>query len=138
MRTLQVFDPAMCCSTGVCGPAIDETLVRFAADMKWLRNQGIKAERFNLSQTPDAFVRNPVIQEALNKTGVAGLPLFLADQKLIHSGSYPDRKQLGSWFSLADIELLPKIPSLAAPASKKSEIPCGDDNCFEDDSGTCC
>ena len=34
--TMRVFDPAMCCSTGVCGPSTDSILVRFAADLKWL------------------------------------------------------------------------------------------------------
>jgi hypothetical protein len=35
--TLCVFDPAMCCSTGVCGPSVDPELARFAADLDWLK-----------------------------------------------------------------------------------------------------
>jgi hypothetical protein len=31
--TIRVFDPAMCCSTGVCGPSIDPELTRFAGDV---------------------------------------------------------------------------------------------------------
>jgi len=27
-QTLQIFDPAMCCSTGVCGPEVDTKLVQ--------------------------------------------------------------------------------------------------------------
>ncbi len=30
---IQVYDPAMCCSTGVCGPEVDPVLVRFATDL---------------------------------------------------------------------------------------------------------
>ena len=37
MSTIRVFDPAMCCSTGICGPAIDPQLARFAADLSWLK-----------------------------------------------------------------------------------------------------
>jgi hypothetical protein len=33
---LLVFDPALCCSSGVCGPELDTDLVRFAADLEWL------------------------------------------------------------------------------------------------------
>jgi hypothetical protein len=47
--TIRVFDPAMCCSTGVCGPSVDPDLARFAADVDWLQKQGVKVERFNLS-----------------------------------------------------------------------------------------
>jgi hypothetical protein len=34
MSKFQVFDPAMCCSTGVCGPEVDPALVRFAVDVE--------------------------------------------------------------------------------------------------------
>ncbi len=34
MTTIEVFDPAMCCSTGVCGPQVDPDLARFAADLR--------------------------------------------------------------------------------------------------------
>ncbi|EOW1075393.1 arsenic metallochaperone ArsD family protein, partial [Cronobacter malonaticus] len=29
MKTLTVFDPAMCCSTGVCSSDVDQALVDF-------------------------------------------------------------------------------------------------------------
>ena len=28
MSKLEIFDPAMCCSTGVCGPSVDPELLR--------------------------------------------------------------------------------------------------------------
>jgi len=28
MKTIEIFDPAMCCSSGVCGPSVDPKLVR--------------------------------------------------------------------------------------------------------------
>ena len=55
MVVLQVFDPPMCCSTGVCGPKVNPALPRFAADLNWLKSQGVHVERFNLAQNPDAF-----------------------------------------------------------------------------------
>jgi len=38
---IEVYDPPMCCSTGVCGPAIDPVLPRFAADLEWLKGRGV-------------------------------------------------------------------------------------------------
>lgn len=56
MTRLQVFDPAMCCSTGVCGPHVDPQLPRFSADLEWLGTQGVEVERYNLAQQPRVFV----------------------------------------------------------------------------------
>jgi arsenite methyltransferase len=52
MKKVQVYDPPMCCSSGVCGPEVDPTLVRFNADFHWLANQGIAVERYNPAQQP--------------------------------------------------------------------------------------
>lgn len=49
---IRVFDPPMCCSTGVCGPSVDPELVRFSADLDWLKAQGVTVERYNLSSSP--------------------------------------------------------------------------------------
>jgi hypothetical protein len=45
MSEIQVFDPALCCSTGVCGAEVDDTLVRFAADVEWLKRRGVAPSR---------------------------------------------------------------------------------------------
>ncbi len=50
MKTLTVFDPAMCCSTGVCGSDVDQVLVDFSADVQWLKDV---AYRLNVT-TPGA------------------------------------------------------------------------------------
>jgi hypothetical protein len=60
--TLRVFDPAMCCSSGVCGPSVDPELARFAADVAGCSKQGVAVERFNLSQQPGAFARPPPVK----------------------------------------------------------------------------
>lgn len=31
MKTIEIFDPAMCCPTGLCGPNINPDLMRIAA-----------------------------------------------------------------------------------------------------------
>ena len=93
MSKVQVFDPPMCCSTGVCGPEVDPALVRFAADLEWLKENGVEVERFNLSQEPAAFVGNPVVAQAIRGRD-DGLPLLLVDGKLVAAGSYPTREVL--------------------------------------------
>jgi AhpD family alkylhydroperoxidase len=100
MPIIQVFDPAMCCSTGVCGPEVDPALVRFAADLEWLKEHGLTVERFNLSQEPAAFVGNPVVVAAMRGRDDA-LPLLLLDGKIVAQGAYPEREALAGLVGVA-------------------------------------
>ena len=94
MPKMQVFDPAMCCSTGVCGPSVDPTLPRFAADLEWLKSKGVEVERFNLAQQLAAFSTTPKIKQALNSQGTKSLPMILVDGEVKSSGGYPSRADL--------------------------------------------
>ncbi|WP_353562108.1 arsenic metallochaperone ArsD family protein, partial [Longimonas sp.] len=51
MPKIDVFDPPMCCSTGVCGPEADDTLVSFSGALRWLRRHGVEVTRYNPSTT---------------------------------------------------------------------------------------
>ena len=100
MPKLEVYDPPMCCSTGVCGPSVDKILVRFAADLDWLKRRGLYVERFNLSQRPDAFVKNPVVKEAMDSDGSSCLPLAVVDGREVARGRYPSREELAEYLGL--------------------------------------
>ncbi len=93
MKKLEVFDPAMCCSTGVCGVEVDPVLAQFAADLKWVADQGISVERHNLGQEPQAFAANPAVVKEL-EAGIDRLPVVLIDGHIITTGLYPSRQQL--------------------------------------------
>jgi len=97
MTTIHVFDPAMCCSSGVCGPSIDPQLARFAADLDWLKSQGVTVERFNLSQQPAAFAADTEVKDALESKGEAGLPLVKVNGDVRSIGTYPSREELAGW-----------------------------------------
>ncbi|MGA2873834.1 MAG: arsenite efflux transporter metallochaperone ArsD [Candidatus Dormibacteria bacterium] len=98
---VQVFDPAMCCSTGVCGPKVDPDLARFAGDLEWLATQGVKVTRFNLSQEPGAFVSSPPVSALLHRSGKAALPVVLVGGAVHSSGRYPARTELAQWAGIA-------------------------------------
>lgn len=101
MTTLRVFDPAMCCSTGVCGPVIDPALPRFAADLEWLAAQGVTVERFNLAQQPAAFAADASVRAALDAKGEASLPLIQVNGSITSIGVYPSREDLAAWAGIA-------------------------------------
>jgi hypothetical protein len=122
MAKVQVYDKPMCCSTGVCGPQVDPVLPRFAADLKWLSNQGHNVERFNLAQQPAKFADSWVVQQLLSTEGVDCLPLVLVDGKIVSRSAYPSRENLASWTGTAL-----KQPIL--PAFSDSDACSGDSDC---------
>lgn len=109
MATIQIFDPALCCSSGVCGVDVDQQLVNFAADLKWLKEQGIEIERFNLAQQPLAFAENAAVKGFLERSGQEGLPLILVDGEIALTGRYPRREELARWAGIkqTSIEVKP-------------------------------
>lgn len=101
MTKIQVYDPAMCCSTGVCGSTIDPALVRFSADADWAKGQGIDLVRYNLGQEPMAFVHNLVVKRFLDRSGAEALPLIVVEGEIALAGRYPTRGELLRWAGLA-------------------------------------
>jgi hypothetical protein len=89
MKTIQIYDPPMCCSTGLCGTDIDPALVSFAALLTQLSEKGVKVERYNLGQQPMAFVQNSAVKVLLDKEGMDVLPLLFLDGEVHIKGRYP-------------------------------------------------
>jgi hypothetical protein len=111
MTHIQVFDPPLCCSTGVCGPEVDERLVTFAADAAWAVRKGVTVERFNLAQQPMAFADQPLIREALEQEGPECLPVVLLDGVIVLRRRYPSRGELAAWAGLPAPRSLPLAAS---------------------------
>lgn len=114
MTIIQVFDPALCCSTGVCGVDIDQQLVNFSVDVDWLKSQGGIVERFNLAQQPMAFAENAIVKGFLERSGQEGLPLILVSGEIALTGRYPRRAELARW---AGVSILPVTGAASSSAS---------------------
>lgn len=107
MKSIQVFDPALCCSSGVCGVEVDQALVTFAADIDWARQAGAQIERFNLAQQPMAFAETPAVKTFLELSGQEGLPLTLVDGQIALAGRYPSRDDLARWAGITAVAAAP-------------------------------
>ena len=112
MNKIQVFDPAMCCSSGVCGVDVDQALVVFSADIDWAKKNGIDIERFNLSLQPLLFVEDAVVQSFIERSGAEALPLILVNGEIALAGRYPNRAELSRWAGIA--------PEIATPPQRSS------------------
>ena len=112
MKKIQVFDPALCCSSGVCGVEVDQKLVGFAADLDWARQMGAQIERFNLAQQPMVFAENAVVKALLQRSGEGALPLTLLNGEMALAGRYPTRDELARWAAI----VAPAVTPAAAAA----------------------
>jgi len=115
MKKLEVFDPAMCCSTGVCGVDVDPVLAQFAADLKWLEEQGVVVQRHNLGQEPQAFADNPAVVKEM-EAGMDRLPILAVDGRIVATGMYPSRAQLAQKLGMS--------PTVEAVATVKAAGGC--------------
>ena len=124
MTTIHVFDPAMCCSTGICGPSVDPRLAHFAADLDWLKTQGMSVERFNLAQQPAAFAEDELVRSALAAEGEDCLPLVKVDGEVKSRGVYPSRAELAAWVGVGApvlITLTAESAGCCTPATGPSD-----------------
>ena len=100
MASIRVFEPALCCNTGVGGEDVDQSLVNFTADLDSLKREGVDIARHNLASDPTAFVENPAVMSFLKVAGSEGLPLVLVDGVTVFTGSYPTREMLAKYAGL--------------------------------------
>jgi hypothetical protein len=97
VKKVEIFDPAMCCSTGVCGPAVDPELLRVATVVNTLERQGAKIKRYNAASEPQAFVNNKTVSSILEKEGADVLPITLLDGVTVKTREYPTNDEFSSW-----------------------------------------
>lgn len=86
---VEIYDPPMCCSTGVCGPTIDPVLVAMNDAVLALKKQSVVFERYNISQQPKVFLANREIADLLHGIGKKVLPVTIVNGKVFKTGGYP-------------------------------------------------
>jgi arsenite methyltransferase len=89
-----LYEPAMCCQTGVCGPSVDQQLIDVREHLRWAEGRGATVIRHNLSSDPDAFVANPKVTGLMAAFGDAALPALVVDGEIAVHGRYPSRDEL--------------------------------------------
>ena len=86
---LEIFEPSLCCESGVCGPEPDKVLIDLQNTIQLLKKAGIETKRYAINQTPIVFVQNAIVREYIKANGPGKLPLALLNNQIIKSGGYP-------------------------------------------------
>ncbi|MBL1076367.1 arsenite efflux transporter metallochaperone ArsD [Nocardia sp. 2] len=130
MSTVEIFEPALCCNTGVCGPDLDQSLVEFSADLDWVSGAGGAVTRHNLAGDPMAFATNDAVRQFLELAGSDGLPLVLVNGVTVLTGRYPTRAQLARWAGVEE-------PAPVTPPSGARLLDLSASAACEPESGCC-
>ena len=102
MRKMYIYEGAMCCSTGVCGPSPDEELMRVSSLVDKLTKSGASIERYNLTNNPKEFVENKTVNKLLDEKGEDVLPIVILDDEVVMTGKYPSNEEPYEMLFLSD------------------------------------
>ena len=127
MKTIEIFDPAMCCPTGLCGTNIDPNLMRIAVIVDTLKKKGVNINRHNLKDEPMIYVTNTKVNDLLQAKGVEVLPITLVDGEVAVTGEYPSTRQMAEW-SGVNLDFMP-IPEVNHKEEPKNDCCSGSDCC---------
>ena len=101
MSKLEIFEPAMCCPTGLCGIDVDPELLRISTVTNTLEKSGIKVERFNLSSAPQEFIKNVAVTDFIRANGAEALPVTVLDGEIIIRGRYPKNEEFAELLNIS-------------------------------------
>ncbi len=93
---VEIFDPPMCCPTGLCGPTLDQTLLDVNEMILSLKSAGVSIERYQMTSHPYAFLNNAAVMRLVQSQQMAALPITLVNGQLIKSGAYPSLAEVQS------------------------------------------
>jgi hypothetical protein len=131
MKKMKIFEPAMCCATGLCGVGVDPELLRISTVLDTLKKQGLIVDRFNLSSAPGEFITDQTINAYINANGPEGLPAVMVDGALVITGRYPTNAEFTKLLGLSEDVLGKQAAPIKIKIPKKKSGGC-------DCKGGCC
>ncbi len=122
MKKMKIFEPAMCCPTGLCGVGVDPELLRMSTVLETLKRHGVIVDRFNLGSAPAEFITAQTINAYINEKGTEGLPAVMLDGKIVITGRYPTNEEFVKLLDLSE-------DTLAKQNKSASGGCCGEGGC---------
>jgi hypothetical protein len=88
---ITIYEGAMCCSTGLCGPEPDKKLIEFNETLRKLQAEfkNLNVIRANLSFNANMFLENKEIFQLVKEKGPNILPITTINGKIAIKQKYP-------------------------------------------------
>jgi len=91
---IEIFDPPLCCPTGICGPTVDQTLINVNEMIASLQKDGIQVDRYQMTSQPHAFLNNLEVMKLVQEKQMSALPITVISNRVIKTGSYPTLEEI--------------------------------------------
>jgi len=90
MIELTLYEEAMCCSTGVCGPDPDDELVQVSAALDQFEDEfeTVTVSRLNMQHNMDQFLQTEQIYDLVEEHGPSVLPITVVDDDIVAREEY--------------------------------------------------
>ncbi len=99
---VEIYDPPMCCPTGLCGPTVDPALLDIYESILKIKaeyNGQSVVERYVLGQQPAKFMQQPEVIRRLKVHGVSVLPVTVVSGVVVKEKVYPSYEDLKQWIN---------------------------------------
>ena len=131
MKKMKIFEPAMCCPTGLCGVGVDPELLRISTVLDTLKKHGVNVDRFNLNSAPREIIIDQTINAYINAKGPEGLPAVMVDGEIVIAGRYPTNEEFTKLLDLPEAILAKQSEPVKVKITRKKSGGC-------DCKGGCC
>ncbi|ABR47202.1 Arsenical resistance operon trans-acting repressor ArsD [Alkaliphilus metalliredigens QYMF] len=93
---IEIYDPPMCCSSGICGPSVDDTLIKLNEDIELLKKEypDASVERYMITQQPLKFRENEAVFKMVKEKGKEILPITTVNGKIIKYSGYATYEEI--------------------------------------------
>lgn len=128
MNSVHIYDPSLCCSSGVCGEDVDQSLVDISATLVNAKAEGIEVVRHNLANAPLDFAAEPAVKRLLTDEGSDALPAIVVNGRLVLSGRYPSIDELRAWSAGGQPVVVPNADAMRLTPVQSTSC-CGGSAC---------
>lgn len=93
-KRIIIYESAMCCASGVCGPNPDRALLDLQAAIEEIKKAGSQVERYSITLNLKKFRENPQVIKLIQEQQLKALPITALNGNVVKSGSYPTSDEL--------------------------------------------
>lgn len=94
MKKVEIYDPPMCCPTGICGPAVDPALMKMNDAILALKKQGVTVERYGLRSDYMIIKDRTIVMAIIHRDGIKSLPITVINGAIFKTGEYPSYEDI--------------------------------------------
>ena len=124
MSKMVIYEPAMCCPTGLCGVGVDPELLRISTVVSNLEKIGVKIVRYNLTSAPQEFIKCAEVNRLITESTDV-LPIVVLDGKVVIKGRYPTNDEIATMLGIPKSSLGTTPPPAKVTIKRNSTGGCG-------------